>query len=214
MPPTVPCDAKASISSHEILLRTIYELITITHTKPLFRILSLLRKGHILQTPSVMQAHQRLLPPTAAACSWQCKMWSAQPQGEQALGLTRVCLLVMQAPAFLLGYDHETVINAPCSLLDTRYWYGAFIITITLPGALLMSSFYTGCLKRVNNSQSFPNLDMELGCQTPDPQHRHKAIHPQQRKPDSLPPPQPRAVTVLQSQKGALPGDGRGAQKL
>lgn len=62
-----------------------------------------------------------------------------------------------------------------------------------------MSSFYTGCLKRVNNSQSFPNLDMELGCQTPDPQHRHKAIHPQQRKPDSLPPPQPRAVTVLQS---------------
>lgn len=86
----------------------------------------------------------------------------------------------------------------------TGYWCDAFVIATTLPGAFLMSPSYTGCLKRVNKSQSFPNLDMELGCQTPDPQRRQEAIHPQQRKADSLPPPQPRAVTVLQSQKKGL----------
>lgn len=63
-----------------------------------------------------MQAHQRLLPQQTqpAAGSVKCGLL-----GHKVSRLHAVSLLVMEVPAFLLGCDHETVINAPCSLLDT-----------------------------------------------------------------------------------------------
>lgn len=126
--------------------------ITITHTKPPFSILNLLKNSTYFKH----QGPRELI-------SVECRA-----TGEQALGLTRISLLTCHAGTCFSSRLGLCSCDAPYGLLGTGHWWGALGITTSLPGAILMSSLYTGCLESKQRVQSFPNLDMELARQTPD----------------------------------------------
>lgn len=109
-------------------------------------------KWHILQTPRATRANQ-------------CGVQSYRRTGS---GPNQISLLTCHAGTCFSSRLGLCSCDAPYGLLGTGHWWGALGITTTLPGAILMSSLYIGCLESKQCVQSFPNLDMELARQTPD----------------------------------------------
>lgn len=146
-------------------MKDVRELITITHTKPLLGILNLLRKWHVLQTPTVMQASQRLLPQQPAA-----GRRSARLQGEQALALTRIYFFTCHTgTCFSSRLRSCDCMHLPaCWALGT----GVCIHHYIHPARCTVNVLFIHWLPKGGKQleQSFPNLDMEQACQTLDSQ--------------------------------------------